>query len=108
MHTDALQIFLYYDELEICNPLGSKVKIHKLGMYTVCCFIYVCMLFLFNAGSFYFTLGNLSPKYRSKLSSIYLVALVKSKFISIYGMDAVLKPFIDDIKKLVRLYVYSA
>ena len=30
---DALQIFLYYDELETCNPLGSKVKIHKLGTY---------------------------------------------------------------------------
>jgi len=54
-------------------------------------------------GSFYFTLGNLSPKYRSKLTSIYLLALVKSKFISDYGMDAALKPFIDDMKKLVRL-----
>ena len=28
----ALQIMLYYDDLEICNPLGSKAKIHKLGM----------------------------------------------------------------------------
>ena len=27
----ALQIFLYYDDLEICNPLGSNVKKHKLG-----------------------------------------------------------------------------
>lgn len=31
-HNDALQIFLYFDELEVCNPLGSKTKIHKLGM----------------------------------------------------------------------------
>ena len=31
---DALQIFFYFDELEICNPLGSKVKIHKLGMFS--------------------------------------------------------------------------
>jgi hypothetical protein len=23
--------FLYYDDLEICNPLGSNVKKHKLG-----------------------------------------------------------------------------
>ena len=23
---DALQIFLYYDELETCNPLGSNVR----------------------------------------------------------------------------------
>lgn len=29
-HT-ALQIFLYFDDFEICNPLGSKSKKHKLG-----------------------------------------------------------------------------
>ena len=28
----GLQIQLYYDELEVCNPLGSKVKKHKLGI----------------------------------------------------------------------------
>lgn len=27
----ALQIFLYFDELELCNPLGASRKIHKLG-----------------------------------------------------------------------------
>ena len=31
----ALQIQLYYDELEICNPLGSKAKKHKLGIKTI-------------------------------------------------------------------------
>ncbi len=50
--------------------------------------------------------GNLLPKYRSKLSSIYLVALVKSTFTSTYGMDAVLQPFID-FKKLVRLLLHA-
>ena len=29
----ALQIRLYYDDLEICNALGSKVKKHKLGKF---------------------------------------------------------------------------
>lgn len=29
--THALQIVLYYDELEICNPLGSRRKKHKIG-----------------------------------------------------------------------------
>ena len=28
---NALQIFFYYDDIEVCNPLGSKAKIHKLG-----------------------------------------------------------------------------
>ena len=27
----ALQLMLYYDELEVCNPLGTKSKIHNLG-----------------------------------------------------------------------------
>ena len=27
----ALQI-MYFDELEVCNPLGSSAKVHKLGM----------------------------------------------------------------------------
>ena len=60
-------------------------------------------------GAFYFTLGNLPPKYRSRLTSIHLLALVKSNFISEYGMDAVMKPFIEDLKKLVNtqfIFVY--
>ena len=31
-HPHSLQISLYYDDLETCNPLGSKAKIHKLSM----------------------------------------------------------------------------
>ena len=31
----ALQIQLYCDELELCNPLGSKAKKHKLGKYSI-------------------------------------------------------------------------
>ena len=27
----ALQIILYYDDAEVCNPLGSSAKKHKLG-----------------------------------------------------------------------------
>jgi len=27
----ALQIQLYYDEMDVCNPIGSKSSIHKLG-----------------------------------------------------------------------------
>ena len=30
---NGLQIMLYYDDVEVCNPLGSKAKIHKLSMY---------------------------------------------------------------------------
>lgn len=27
----SLQIMIYYDDVEVCNPLGSKRKIHKIG-----------------------------------------------------------------------------
>ena len=27
----ALQILFYYDDIEMCNPLGSHTKKHKLG-----------------------------------------------------------------------------
>ncbi len=30
VRTHSLQILFYYDDIEVCNPLGSK-KIHKLG-----------------------------------------------------------------------------
>ena len=49
----------------------------------------------------YFTLGNLAPKYRSQPSSIQLVSLVKSSFITTYGIDSILQPLVDDLKKLV-------
>ncbi len=28
-----LEIMLYFDELEVCNPLGSKAKLHKVGKF---------------------------------------------------------------------------
>jgi len=34
VNQNALQIFLYFDEVEYCNPLGSKTKTHKLGSTT--------------------------------------------------------------------------
>ena len=34
LHLNALQVFFYFDELEVCNPLGSKTKLHKLGMFS--------------------------------------------------------------------------
>ena len=50
---------------------------------------------------FYFNLGNIHPKHRSKLSSIQLLCIVKSNHVTQYGMDAILKPIVADIKELV-------
>ena len=83
-HANALQILFYFDDVEVCNPLGSKTKTHKLSF-------------------FYFSLGNLKPKLRSKLSGIQLLAIAKHKLVGEYGMDAILHPIVEDIKKLVSL-----
>ena len=75
----GLQIIGYYDELEIVNPLGSYVLKHKLG----------CLFFM---------LGNVRPKFRSTLKSIYLVAVGRNKDIEKYGIDEFLSPFVEDLK----------
>lgn len=31
----ALQIIAYFDELEVCNPLGGQAEIHKLGKFLI-------------------------------------------------------------------------
>ena len=31
---NAIQVMLYYDDVEVVNPIGSRTKKHKLG--TVC------------------------------------------------------------------------
>lgn len=58
---DEMTLFLnlYIDDFEVCNPLGTSRRKHKL------CGIY-------------WTLGNLPPGSHSALSSIYLALLSKS------------------------------
>ena len=29
----ALQLILYFDEFEVCNPLGSRANKHKIGLF---------------------------------------------------------------------------
>ena len=55
----------------------------------------------FCLGIFYFSLGNIPPKFRSQLSAIYLVAITRHQNVTKYGMDSILCPFVDDMKKLV-------
>ena len=62
---------------------------------------------LFNAsmsmiaqGLFYYTLGNVEPKFRSTLHTIQLLTVVKSSLIKKYGINEILQLFMEDIKKL--------
>lgn len=76
-----LQLMLYYDDFTAGNPLGNKTKQTKIG-------------------GFYFLLGNLHPKFRSKLYVIQLAILAKSDLIKKYGIDKVIDPLVQDITKL--------
>lgn len=68
----ALQVILYTDEIERCNPLGSHASVNKLLMV-------------------YYTLGNIDPKFRSKLAAIRLLAIAKATDIDECGVDVVLQ-----------------
>lgn len=61
-------------------------------------------------GVFYWMLLNIHPAYRSTLHSIQLLSVVNSTFLKTYGIDAVMKPAVSDLKKLstevcVRVYI---
>ena len=64
---------------------------------------------MFNTGLFYYTLGNICPALRGVLQAIQLVAVVKTNNISKYGIDEVLRPFVEAVKLLekVTMYIYK-
>jgi hypothetical protein len=76
-----LQLGIYFDELELCNPLASRRTKLKIG-------------------AFYYTLGNLHPKLRQQTSNIQLLALVKSSLIKKHAMYVILKHVLKDFKIL--------
>lgn len=77
----GLQIVLYTDEIEICNPLGSFASKNKLLMV-------------------YYTLGNINPKYRSKLAAIRLLAMARLADLCQSGVDEILNRIKEDMDAL--------
>ena len=77
----ALQIIAYYNEVEMCNPIGSHIKKHKLGVV-------------------FYTIGNIHPKYRSSLRAINLALVATVPIIEQYGINEILQPFLSDIEIL--------
>ena len=75
----ALQIMLYMDEVQMCNPIGSYN--HKL--------VYV-----------YFSLGNLPYKYRSKLEFIHLLSIFYFEQTGFFSLNTMLKPIVEEMKRL--------
>ncbi|KYM93954.1 hypothetical protein ALC62_15436, partial [Cyphomyrmex costatus] len=78
---NVLQIILYQDAFEVCNPLGvAKKKFKLVGIYMV--------------------LGNLPAYLRSKVEHIQLVMLCYEKYIKFFGWDKVLEPLINDLRSI--------
>ncbi len=57
-------------------------------------------LYMYLLGLLYYTLGNIVPKLRSTIQSIQLLSVVKDTFVRKYGIDAILAPFVDEVKLL--------
>ena len=51
-------------------------------------------------GLFYYTIGNIDPKFRSGLHNIQLLAVVRTALITKYGIAKILEPFIAALKSL--------
>lgn len=77
----VIDIFLYQDDAEVANPIGSARSVHKI------------------TGT-YFTVGNIPPESRSKLESIFLVSLCKSKYIKTFGEEICHANLINDLMRL--------
>jgi len=75
---NSLAIILYYDELEVANPLGSRT--HKIGM-------------------FYWSLANIYPEWRSSFRAINLLAIAYYTDI-VKGLDKILDEVVSEIKIL--------
>lgn len=100
MYPRPLQINIYYDDAEVCNPLGSKSKVHKLGKH------FLSIHNISASDFFYYILGNLHPKYRSSLRTVQLLAVAESSVIEKYGSNVILKSFIDDVKELEQVNIF--
>ena len=62
--------------------------------------IHATILYVY-IGAFYYMLGNIHPKFRSRLKMIQLVSLCYTKYIKKYSMNTVLEVIVNDLKKLV-------
>ena len=65
----------------------------------------MCQLF---TAVFYYTLGNFPPLIRASLKSIQLIAIVTYPLLKQYGYEAVLKPFMEEMNSLTKVYQCDA
>lgn len=76
-------LFIFFDDLEVNNALGSHKGVSKIG-------------------ATYVTIPCLPPEYRSSLDNIFLALLCYSLDRSAYGNEAVFQILVDEINFLQR------
>lgn len=74
-----LPLILYIDDFEVCNPLGTSRKKHKVT-------------------AVYWVFADIPATLRSTLTSIYLTILCKANDVNQYGYAKVLDPLLKDLK----------
>lgn len=79
----VLPIFLYMDDFEVGNPLGSHAGVHKIG-------------------ALYFSLACLPPECSSQLENIFLASFHHSSDLKLFGNRAVFNRVIEDFKYLYK------
>ena len=75
------KLILFYDDCEFCNPIGARTKKHAMG------FVYV-------------TFSDIPPMNRSSYSSVFLLAVAKTKNIKKFGLGKLLKRFTVTLREL--------
>ena len=78
-HPDSLQIHVYLDEVQLCNPTGSYD--HKV--------VFV-----------YFSIANLPQKYRSSFQCMNLLSIFEHRQVAKFDYNTLLRPIVDDLKRL--------
>lgn len=74
-----LSLLLYCDDFEICCPLGSSRKKHKVT-------------------AVYWVFADIPSVLRSRLSSIYLTVLCKAGDVKAFGYNKILEPLLNDLR----------
>lgn len=78
---NILPLYLYFDDFEVGNPLGSHAGKNKIG-------------------ALYFSLACLPPECSSQLDSIFLALLHYSEYRKVFGNASVFKKVIEDLQDL--------
>jgi hypothetical protein len=91
---NTVRINLYYDDVEVTNPIGSQSSVYKIAC-------------------FYYTIQNATSMFNSKLENIFVLAVCYTTDLKKYGFERILENFLKEMEELesengVNFYVHNA